>query len=222
MINKNLYITIIFLSISYLTLSQDVKGTILEIIENEETPVVGANIYWIDNSGGTISDIDGKFKLSNPDKKNSYVVSFVGYQNDTISVQSSDTKIILKADAELDAVSIRYNTKSSSVSLLSAANVLNISSEELLKAACCNLSESFETTPSIDVNFSDGISGRKQINMLGLSSPNILMSIENHNKFSGETFNLGLSDANLSKMELCKKIKEYIPEFEIIESDKCC
>ena len=47
----------------------------------------------------------------------------------------------------------------------------------------------------------------------------ILMSIENHNKFSGETFNLGLSDANLSKMELCKKIKEYIPEFEIIESD---
>ncbi len=47
----------------------------------------------------------------------------------------------------------------------------------------------------------------------------ILMSIENHNKFSGETFNLGLSDANLSKMDLCKKIKEYIPEFEIIESD---
>ena len=193
MINKNLFITIIFLSISYLALSQDVKGTILEIIENEETPVVGANIYWIDNSGGTISDIDGKFKLSNPDKKNSYVVSFVGYQNDTISVQSSDTKIILKADAELDAVSIRYNTKSSSVSLLSSANVLNISSEELLKAACCNLSESFETTPSIDVNFSDGISGRKQINMLGLSSPNILMSIENIPSIRGALQSYGLT-----------------------------
>ena len=193
MINKNLFITIIFLSISYLTLSQEIKGTILEIIENEETPVVGANIYWIDNSGGTISDIDGKFKLSNPDKKNSYVVSFVGYQNDTISVQSSDTKIILKADAELDAVSIRYNTKSSSVSLLSSANVLNISSEELLKAACCNLSESFETTPSIDVNFSDGISGRKQINMLGLSSPNILMSIENIPSIRGALQSYGLT-----------------------------
>ena len=89
MINKNLFITIIFLSISYLALSQDVKGTILEIIENEETPVVGANIYWIDNSGGTISDIDGKFKLSNPENKNSYVVSFVGFQNDTVSVGSS-------------------------------------------------------------------------------------------------------------------------------------
>ena len=193
MINKNLFITIIFLSISYLTFSQDVKGTILEIIENKETPVVGANIYWIDNSGGTISAIDGKFKFSNPNKKNSYVVSFVGYQNDTISVQSSDTKIILKADAELDAVSIRYNSKSSSVSLLSSANILNISSDELLKAACCNLSESFETTPSIDVNFSDGISGRKQINMLGLSSPSILMSIENIPSIRGALQSYGLT-----------------------------
>ena len=193
MINKNLFITIIFLSISYLALSQDVKGTILEIIENEETPVVGANIYWIDNSGGTISDIDGKFKLSNPENKNSYVVSFVGFQNDTVSVGSSNAKIILKANAELDAVSIRYNTKSSSVSLLSSANVLNISSDELLKAACCNLSESFETTPSIDVNFSDGISGRKQINMLGLSSPNILMSIENIPSIRGALQSYGLT-----------------------------
>ena len=191
--NKNSFLTIIFLSISSFVFSQDVKGTVLEIVDNKETPVVGANIYWIDNSDGTISDIDGKFKLSNPDKKNSYVVSFVGYQNDTISVQSSDTKIILKADAELDAVSVRYNTKSSSVSLLSSANILNISSDELLKAACCNLSESFETTPSIDVNFSDGISGRKQINMLGLSSPNILMSIENIPSIRGALQSYGLT-----------------------------
>ena len=193
MINKNSFLTIIFLSISSFVFSQDVKGTILEIVENKETPVVGANIYWIDNSGGTISNIDGKFKLSNPDNKNSYVVSFVGYQNDTLSVASSNAKIILKADSELDAVSIRYNTKSSSVSMLSSANVLNISSDELLKAACCNLSESFETTPSIDVNFSDGISGRKQINMLGLSSPNILMSIENIPSIRGALQSYGLT-----------------------------
>ena len=193
MINKISFLTIIFLFISTFGFSQDVKGTILEIVENKETPVVGANIYWIDNSGGTISDTDGKFKLSNPDNKNSYVVSFVGYENDTVSVASSNAKIILKADSELDAVSIRYNTKSSSVSLLSSANVLNISSDELLKAACCNLAESFETTPSIDVNFSDGISGRKQINMLGLSSPNILMSIENIPSIRGALQSYGLT-----------------------------
>jgi len=47
----------------------------------------------------------------------------------------------------------------------------------------------------------------------------MLMSIENQDKFSGETFNLGLSDANLSKLELCEEIKKHIPKFEILESD---
>ena len=70
---------------------------------------------------------------------------------------------------------------------------MNISSQELLKAACCNLAESFETTPSIDVNFSDAISGRKQIRMLGLSSPNILMSIENIPAIRGALQSYGLT-----------------------------
>ena len=47
----------------------------------------------------------------------------------------------------------------------------------------------------------------------------MLMSIEDQNNFGGETFNLGLSDANLSKLELCMEIKKYIPKFEILESD---
>lgn len=186
-------VSLFFLLFSLTLSSQNLSGMVVEIIDNKETPIVGANIYWIDNSGGTISDIDGKFKLANPDKKKSYVVSFVGYQNDTISIKSADNKIILEADSELEAVSIRYNTKSSSVSLLSSANILNISSDELLKAACCNLAESFETTPSIDVNFSDAISGRKQINMLGLSSPNILMSIENIPSIRGALQSYGLT-----------------------------
>ena len=71
--SKNSFLTIIFLFFSSFVFSQDVKGTVLEIIDNKETPVIGANIYWIDNSGGTISDIDGKFKLLNPDNNNSYV-----------------------------------------------------------------------------------------------------------------------------------------------------
>jgi nucleoside-diphosphate-sugar epimerase len=41
------------------------------------------------------------------------------------------------------------------------------------------------------------------------------MSINQFDKFKGETFNLGLSTANLSKLELCNKIKEYRKNFEI-------
>lgn len=42
--------------------------------------------------------------------------------------------------------------------------------------------------------------------------------IENFESMKGEAYNVGLSDANLSKLELCAKIKEYIPNFTIMEA----
>ena len=47
----------------------------------------------------------------------------------------------------------------------------------------------------------------------------IMYAIDNHSSFKGETFNLGLSNANLSKIELCNKIKDHLPSFEIILSE---
>ncbi|QDP85152.1 TonB-dependent receptor [Chryseobacterium sp. SNU WT5] len=44
----------------------------------------------------------------------------------------------------------------------------NIGKKELLKAACCNLSESFETNATVDVSFSNAVTGTKQLKMLGL------------------------------------------------------
>jgi nucleoside-diphosphate-sugar epimerase len=46
-----------------------------------------------------------------------------------------------------------------------------------------------------------------------------LFGIKHYEKMKGEPFNLGLSDANLSKMELCMKIKQHLPDFHIFESD---
>jgi len=43
--------------------------------------------------------------------------------------------------------------------------------------------------------------------------------IENFDKMRGNAFNVGLSDANISKLELCDKIKEYIPKFTIMEAE---
>ena len=43
--------------------------------------------------------------------------------------------------------------------------------------------------------------------------------IENYDDLKGEAYNVGLSDANLSKMELCKKIKNHISDFHIFESE---
>ena len=182
-----LSITLLF---PLIIISQEVSG---KVLKDDDTPVVGANVYWINKSAGTVTDIDGNYKLENPKNIDKYVISYIGFFNDTISSNYENQKIYLQKKSDLEEVEVTYNTKSSSVSLLSSANILNISSEELLKAACCNLAESFETTPSIDVNFSDAISGRKQISMLGLSGPNILMSIENIPAIRGALQSYGLT-----------------------------
>ncbi|KAF0126462.1 MAG: NAD-dependent epimerase/dehydratase [Elusimicrobia bacterium] len=43
-------------------------------------------------------------------------------------------------------------------------------------------------------------------------------AMKNWRRMSGETYNLGLSDANLSKLELCRAIKKRVPEFYFYES----
>ncbi len=185
--------SLFFLLCSVTFFSQSLSGTVVEIIDDNEVPIVGANIYLVDGSRGVISDQNGNFLINDIKDAKEFVVSYVGYLNDTLKTKNKYSKVILKQDTSLEAITIKFKEKSSSVSLLSSANVLKISSEELLKAACCNLAESFETTPSIDVNFSDAISGRKQINMLGLASPNILISVENIPSIRGALNAYGLT-----------------------------
>lgn len=44
-------------------------------------------------------------------------------------------------------------------------------------------------------------------------------TIKNYSKMKGRPYNVGLSDANLSKMELCENIKKFVPDFHVMESD---
>lgn len=94
---------------------------------------------------------------------------------------------------KLNEVKIETNQKGIQKSLKKVSNVTVVTSKELLKAACCNLAESFETNPSIDVNFSDALTGTKQIKMLGLTSPYILIAEENIPSVRGASQAYGLS-----------------------------
>src|SRR3970040_2908857 len=78
----------------------------------------------------------------------------------------------------LEEVKVVKKRKGIQKSFTVTGNTTLITSKELLKAACCNLAESFETNPSIDVNFSDALTGTKKIKMLGLNSQYLLISNE--------------------------------------------
>ncbi|MBS1777606.1 MAG: TonB-dependent receptor [Bacteroidetes bacterium] len=80
---------------------------------------------------------------------------------------------------KLDEVIIRQKQKATTISSISTLKTENIGTRELLKAACCNLSESFETTPSVDIAFTDAVTGYKQIQMLGLAGAYTSITREN-------------------------------------------
>ncbi len=94
---------------------------------------------------------------------------------------------------KLDEVKIVTKKKGLQKSLTKVTNTTVVTSKELLKAACCNLAESFETNPSIDVNFADALTGTKQIKMLGLTSPYLMITEENIPSVRGASQAYGLS-----------------------------
>ena len=93
----------------------------------------------------------------------------------------------------LEEVKVVKKRKGIQKSFTVTGNTTLITSKELLKAACCNLAESFETNPSIDVNFSDALTGTKQIKMLGLTSPYLMITEENIPSVRGASQAYGLS-----------------------------
>src|SRR5690554_485309 len=190
---KNFIYILLLLPLSIFS-QEKIYGVIAETLDNKEVPLSGANVYWLNTSIGTVTDFDGNFEIPYKSEYRKLVVSFIGYKSDTLTVNGpKKIKHVLQSTANLDEVTLRSRQKASARSFIQSANVLNVSSAELLKAACCNLAESFETNPSIDVNFADAISGTKQIKMLGLTSPYILITTENVPSIRGASQAYGLS-----------------------------
>ncbi|MFA7445659.1 MAG: carboxypeptidase-like regulatory domain-containing protein [Flavobacteriaceae bacterium] len=189
------HIIFLFILFGFYGFSQEkIKGKVYENTEdNKNLPLIGATVMWEGTTEGTQTDIDGNFELTYKKDQN-LVVSFIGMRTDTLAVtENKFQEITLYPDSMLETIVIERKRQSLSRLRTSSANITNISSSELLKAACCNLSEAFETNPSIDVNFSDAITGNKQIRMLGLNSPYILMAEENIPTARGASQAYGLS-----------------------------
>ena len=93
----------------------------------------------------------------------------------------------------LKTVKVEANRKGIKKASNLTSNTSVMTGKELLKAACCNLAESFETNPSIDVNFADALTGTKQIKMLGLTSPYLMITEENIPSVRGASQAYGLS-----------------------------
>ncbi len=157
------------------------KGSVTEYDENQkETPVVGAILQWANSDVGTISDLNGEFQIPMVEQSKVLIVRYSTYQNDTIIIAPGqrELNIILSTAHSLPAFSVEATRQGAYISVKPILTTV-ISTDGLRKAACCNLSESFDNTVAVDVEYADAISGAKQISMLGLAGIYTQILLEN-------------------------------------------
>ena len=160
--------------------SNNLVGYVYELTKNgDQEPLIGANLIWETSGNGVTTDMDGAFTTNFPEGGDNLIVSYVGFHNDTLIVRKAGhVEIVLDPSVMLKTVNITYRRKSTEISYVSPIKISSISSKELTKAACCSLSESFETTSAVDVGFADAITGLRTIQMLGLAGPYVQITRE--------------------------------------------
>lgn len=142
--------------------------------------LTGATVYWADESHATVTDGSGSFTLPMSETTDRLVIRYLGYGTDTLIIEKAGhVDILLETDnTMLDEVEIKGRRMTTSIAYLETVKTQKITSKELMKAACCNLSESFETNPSVDVSFTDAVTGARRIEMLGLAGPYVQITRE--------------------------------------------
>lgn len=157
--------------------SHPLRGRVLDA---DGIPLAGAMLSWEGTTEGVLTDSEGGFTLAQKEEHN-LIVDYIGYPRDIIDIGNGKgfLTITMGEGFLLSEVEVVHKRRSTSFSFSSPIKTEIIGEKELERAACCNLSQSFETTPVIDVSFSDAVTGVRQIQLLGLSGKYVQISSEN-------------------------------------------
>ncbi|MBD1431166.1 carboxypeptidase-like regulatory domain-containing protein [Sphingobacterium litopenaei] len=194
------------------------------VVVNEDnkaslTPISNVNVKWLEGPKAQVtSNENGVFKIKH-DKGNKHLVfSYAGMQPDTIEVKNLHEVLVVHAQNNvLSEVVVSRRKKSSYINALSANRAEILTAQELFKAACCDLSESFETTVSVDVVSNDAVTGSKQIQLLGLSGIYTQLTVENLPGPRGFATPLGLNSIAgtwIESIDISKGIGSVVNGYE--------
>ena len=175
-------------------------------------PLPGANLTGPEPPLVASTNSEGRFSLPPPDAwpatlVTTYVGFRAGHTGDCKDHQPPRSPSACDLSVELKAVEVVERESGTQLSTRTTIATESIGAKELKRAACCDLSESFETNATVDVNYSDAVSGTKTIRMLGLDGRYAQISLENLPFIRGLSSSYGLTlipgtwiqDINLSK-----------------------
>jgi len=202
--------------------SQDkVMGVVMESDDKGNfKPLSGANILVKGSQSGVATSGNGFFSLTLANDPSVITISYAGYVSKEITISKGQhLNIVLNRSTGLQEVRVVAGRSSMYVPNKSVIRTQIMSEKELFKAACCNLSESFETNPSVDVSYNDAITGSKQIQLLGLSGNYSQLTVENMPGPRGIATPWGLNSIPgtwVESIQLTKGVGSVVNGFESI------
>ena len=167
------------------------SGYVLDI---EGNPLSGTYVYTPDKQASATADEDGWFALDAPAPAERLRAEQVGFEPLDYEVERpGDVQVlVLQSATQLQDVLVTGGGLGAMKDFESTINAERLTAQALTRAACCNLSESFETNPSVDVAYSDAVTGAKQIQLLGLAGTYVQMLTENFPNQRGVAATYGL------------------------------
>jgi outer membrane receptor for ferrienterochelin and colicin len=216
---KKLALTLLFLLATIGVFAQDLRGKVLEINESNDTmPVVSASIQWLHTAVGTLSGTDGAFTLPRT-RTDTLLISFPTYETDTLTIASSQNDITVFLSKSHTLAEVRVVSQDGSYISVQPILTTVITTQGLRRAACCNLAESFESTVAVDMEYSDAVTGAKQIAMLGLSGIYSQILLENvpYIRILTQQFGLGFVPGSwMESISISKGVSSVTNGYEAI------
>lgn len=206
---------LVFLLVQFSSFSQKVTGKVYGHFGDKKESLIGAVVAYSGSNNVAVTDANGYFEI--PYQKEMLVASFSGFEPDSFKVVTPVHLEFTLKNAELDEIVIEERVKSIELDKKSATLNYNIGKKELEKAACCNLSESFETNAAIDASFTDAVTGTRQIELLGLAGKYSQIQLEMIPFVRGIQANYGLTHIPgfwISSLQLSKGAGSVANGFE--------
>lgn len=157
-----------------------IKGKVTDNTSGKEKPLAGAFIRWQENNSGVYANEEGEFSIEHAGESPYLVVSYIAYETDTFEVEKMNAylNLHLYSNYQIKGATVKARRITYGLESKDPKFTIKLDEREFQKAACCNLSESFENAPAIDVSIGDAVTGTKQIKMLGLDGFYTLISKE--------------------------------------------
>ncbi len=190
-------ISLVFIVSFFITgnsFSQNLTGIVKGDNSGKEEPLEGAVVKWINTKTGTATDEKGKFELTDEGITDRRIIVFcIGYERDTINIgDKTFIEIILSQNASTETIEVEDEQSSTFISD-DIAKTEVITSQELVKDACCDLSGCFGRNSSVEVAVTDILTDSKELKILGLEGAYTQILIDNTPLMSGLNVKYGVS-----------------------------